>query len=549
MKTLLQNTILNTLKTFVLFILRQSLKECKSSRIVQLVFQKDFNKVYQKQKHLNINYVIQGDEFCRAQEQITKHILGRQYFSKKYPGSFFFPLGPRFDVKTALFDHYDHDSTSKFTPLENFAYRKYAVNFIGSPTNQERKELLHILNSLPETVQKFVHLTPGWSKQKADDAKGYIRPKDYVKVLFDSIFTLCPIGHNAETFRIYEAIEAGSIPIVVTGSKANSNHKCKDSLDPLLSFQRENNPIVILESWNALPNFLEQKLANVDSLIEEHKKVHQWRNDFWKNFGSQLDAKLGSASQFGKVPLVTGCGRSGTFTVHSFLNSIGVSSVHEGMKPGAVSVSWLYAGKSQIYPFENQFSSNFRRRLLQDSQIGEEHIFSPVFHLVRHPLKVISSTMRCFCGKGNRNLPRGKKNDKRSWDFVAKIEASTQYKHLFFDTTAKYEIGSIRKSALYWYNWNKLIFSMYPAASLFQIETVTSKDLVQMLGFEDRNTSALGEVLSNSNFHASAAKLKQPDVTWKQLHDDDEHLAKAIFSMAQHFGYEIDSSFESLVST
>jgi hypothetical protein len=36
----------------------------------------------------------------------------------------------------------------------------------------------------------------------------------YRRALLESIFTLCPAGHAPETFRLFEAAEAGSIPIV-----------------------------------------------------------------------------------------------------------------------------------------------------------------------------------------------------------------------------------------------------------------------------------------------------------------------------------------------
>ena len=36
----------------------------------------------------------------------------------------------------------------------------------------------------------------------------------YRDVLLSSVFTLCPTGHSPETFRLFEAAEAGSIPIV-----------------------------------------------------------------------------------------------------------------------------------------------------------------------------------------------------------------------------------------------------------------------------------------------------------------------------------------------
>ena len=36
----------------------------------------------------------------------------------------------------------------------------------------------------------------------------------YRRVLLESVFTICPPGHSSETFRLFEAVEAGSIPIV-----------------------------------------------------------------------------------------------------------------------------------------------------------------------------------------------------------------------------------------------------------------------------------------------------------------------------------------------
>jgi hypothetical protein len=43
----------------------------------------------------------------------------------------------------------------------------------------------------------------------------------YRRALLESVFTLCPAGHAPETFRLFEAAEAGSIPIVdyISGSE------------------------------------------------------------------------------------------------------------------------------------------------------------------------------------------------------------------------------------------------------------------------------------------------------------------------------------------
>lgn len=47
---------------------------------------------------------------------------------------------------------------------------------------------------------------------------------DYYKVLTDSRFTLCPSGKNAEQYRIWESILAGSIPIIEDSSNIPLQH-------------------------------------------------------------------------------------------------------------------------------------------------------------------------------------------------------------------------------------------------------------------------------------------------------------------------------------
>jgi hypothetical protein len=41
----------------------------------------------------------------------------------------------------------------------------------------------------------------------------YVSPAEYAKYMLNSIFTPCPKGRSLDTFRLYEAMEAGSIPV------------------------------------------------------------------------------------------------------------------------------------------------------------------------------------------------------------------------------------------------------------------------------------------------------------------------------------------------
>lgn len=55
----------------------------------------------------------------------------------------------------------------------------------------------------------FTNLTSMWN-----DAQRGMQVKEYREALLRSTFTLCPGGGNVETFRVSEALETGSIPIL-----------------------------------------------------------------------------------------------------------------------------------------------------------------------------------------------------------------------------------------------------------------------------------------------------------------------------------------------
>lgn len=55
----------------------------------------------------------------------------------------------------------------------------------------------------------IANLTAMWN----DESNG-MATEQYRRALLESLFTLCPGGGNVESFRISEALEAGSIPII-----------------------------------------------------------------------------------------------------------------------------------------------------------------------------------------------------------------------------------------------------------------------------------------------------------------------------------------------
>lgn len=149
--------------------------------------------------------------------------------------------------------------TEKQTP--NFISRKkIKVGYLGRNTHKIREELLKIYQHLDgyELINYF-----GTSASKKDN-------KLFRKLTSKSIFTLCPRGYGPTSFRLYESINLGSIPIYISD-------------DFILPFQDK-------IDWDKLALLI--KLEDIDSI---HKKVEKilYNNKHIEmlNYGKECNVK------------------------------------------------------------------------------------------------------------------------------------------------------------------------------------------------------------------------------------------------------------------
>lgn len=96
-------------------------------------------------------------------------------------------------------------SQNTYAPLKD---RKLLWSFHGTGWFG-RKEILEGLNDL---APHSCHITPDWNHSMMT------READYVRILSNTRFVPILRGNNVETFRLYEALEAGCIPIYVGGN-------------------------------------------------------------------------------------------------------------------------------------------------------------------------------------------------------------------------------------------------------------------------------------------------------------------------------------------
>jgi len=152
--------------------------------------------------------------------------------------------------------------------------RKYIWSFAGSVDKPGRLDLLHELNSLTPNAIKVL---PTWEHPKPEEAK------EYMDMMLESRFIPCPKGQNYETFRLYEALEAGAIPVCVADS--GNEHECYNTLVGGSS-------ILTTPNWASVKAMLEQNLSNevLDQLQDNLTK-------YWMQHKLNITSKILSGLQ------------------------------------------------------------------------------------------------------------------------------------------------------------------------------------------------------------------------------------------------------------
>lgn len=163
-------------------------------------------------------------------------------------------------------------------PLERtprLPFRNTRWSFFGTNWRDRRQKLAPIMGFGPNRCK----LLEGWN---APDMVGY---DEYIGTLLDTVFVPCPGGQNAETFRFYEALECGCIPIVV-----------REPGDELfVKYITSNMPILPVNSWTEAAGLMSQLYAD-KNLLENYRTnlLMGWRA--WKE---RLVAEVRTAFQLG----------------------------------------------------------------------------------------------------------------------------------------------------------------------------------------------------------------------------------------------------------
>ena len=86
--------------------------------------------------------------------------------------------------------------------------------------------------------------------------------EEYCSTLLDTVFVPCIGGNNPETFRLYEALECGCIPILVNDDRSSDYYK----------YITQHLPLLNLTSWDQVPGFITQ-LYNDKENLQAYRNV------------------------------------------------------------------------------------------------------------------------------------------------------------------------------------------------------------------------------------------------------------------------------------
>jgi hypothetical protein len=185
--------------------------------------------------------------------RIAKKVI-RNYYHAKYLNPNrnvkFFPLGYKSGLKPVIRER-------------NFKY-----NFVGQ-LKSDRYEM----KSCFDGSGTFYRFTQKWN----DNVFG-MNILEYSEVLSSSIFTLCPRGWvNLDSFRICEALECGSIPIVVLDNDGSDYYQ---NIFP-------NHPFIISSSWKENYEIAE----NMDPEEIFNKQLET--KNYWDDLKGSLKLSIG----------------------------------------------------------------------------------------------------------------------------------------------------------------------------------------------------------------------------------------------------------------
>lgn len=134
-------------------------------------------------------------------------------------------------------------------------------------------------SSRPEAVRGLTSIRPHYLRPA--DTQGKAEKGEYRDILLESAFVPCPMGNaNVESYRTYEALECGAIPIVET----------RWTLDYYGRLLGDDFPGLRIRSWASARSQILQRIRQPERLDELQRSCLAW----WGEYKTRLSGSVGA---------------------------------------------------------------------------------------------------------------------------------------------------------------------------------------------------------------------------------------------------------------
>lgn len=217
-------------------------------------------------------------------------VLRNYYYEPLLATSIYFPTGPsRYHVVLGLNNSIADAIASTRSRFCYFSGRRFYEEQMNHEQANERESLFQLHESSLE-FRALCEMNSDISHNK--HTHDY---EEYLDVVADTAFTLCPAGNNPETFRLYETIELGSIPVFIRPPNAEKNYL---QYGPWSTY-----PGVILNNISDIVPYLNSMKENpvkIDQLQSEVRRWYQLFKEFIQDdIGSQINQVLNRSGASG----------------------------------------------------------------------------------------------------------------------------------------------------------------------------------------------------------------------------------------------------------
>lgn len=174
--------------------------------------------------------------------------------------------------------------------LITYADRPYKWSFSGYTLKQDRELILSLFTQFQP---HFIY------RSGLFNSPDNMPTAEYRDTLIKSLFVLCPIGNNSlDTYRLYEALEAGSIPVTVRANfnQAFVRYMPTDYWTTVFGVPNESIPF--------LNGVWSENVVRMEALLSDPQAYEALRKRclrFWANYKERMAESIGKA-----VKLITG---------------------------------------------------------------------------------------------------------------------------------------------------------------------------------------------------------------------------------------------------